>query len=96
MCIRDSAWTTGDQQADRYSLAKRVDEIRWRGSARGKRVILDLKNGDQLTLHLDSDNVVTHADGTGEATRDGRQGEDSIGSGSAKEVSESAQSRISG
>lgn len=54
------AWTNGDQQADRYSLAKQVDKISWaRNNATGSRMVsIDLKGGSDVTFKIDKDGKV--------------------------------------
>lgn len=60
------AWTTGEQQAERYDLSKQVDRIRWRtpdeasieeGAAR--RVLIDMVQArDSVALNVDANGVV--------------------------------------
>lgn len=47
------AWTTGDQQAERYNISKAVDDIRWRDAHRGKVVDINLSNEASYTALID-------------------------------------------
>lgn len=44
-------WTTGKQQADRYSLAKHVDSLSWEPYPRDTGVLRGYKNGQEILNH---------------------------------------------
>lgn len=51
------AWTTGEQQADRYDLSKQVDKIAWAKNDNGKFSITILKEGDIVDLPISTKNI---------------------------------------
>lgn len=52
------AWTTGDQQAERYDLSKQVNEIKWQVSDKAKRVTIET-SGSNLRFKLDEQGRAT-------------------------------------
>ena len=53
------AWTTGDQQAERYNIGNSVDDIE---KSDGK-IYIDLKDGSAITLTADRDGTITSSTG---------------------------------
>jgi hypothetical protein len=56
------AWTTGEMQADRYSLAKKVKDIAWGPRGRSEKQINVNHNGGMLKLTVDRDGIVNSLD----------------------------------
>ena len=63
------AWTTGEQQAERYNIGNTVNEIRWindayynspNGLEKTKEVILRLSGGDSLHLFVNTEGTIEH------------------------------------
>lgn len=52
------AWTTGEQQNERYDLSKSVDKITSTKTPHGKQIYVLLKNNDDFVLHVDNSGVV--------------------------------------
>lgn len=59
------AWTTGDQQADRYDLSKHVDEIEAyaRNDDGSRRIMLSLRDGGSTIFVTNKDGLITEAVG---------------------------------
>ena len=53
------AWTTGEQQAERYNIGKVVDDV----EKRDGKIYIDLKDGSAITLTTDRDGVITSSSG---------------------------------
>ena len=52
------AWTTGEQQADRYSLAKQVNSISVTPHENGRFVFIDMKGNYDVTLSVDKNGKI--------------------------------------
>lgn len=78
------AWTTGEQQADRYSLAKQVDKVSVELRDGGTRYIrLDMPSGDMNSMLVDDNGVVIK-----HAAWEGKPLEEIIGKEITKKVME--------
>lgn len=64
------AWTTGEQQNERYSLEKQVDRIQWNPweygpKGKGTRtVLIDMPNGEVYSMSVDSNGIVARSTST--------------------------------
>ncbi len=90
------AFINGEQSADRYSLAKTVNEVSWRVRRGNKNATVALKNGDDLTLHLTPEGVVNSVEGTGETTFVGKNMSDVVGKEVADRIQSSETGRLAG
>ncbi|RKZ80002.1 MAG: hypothetical protein DRQ35_03110, partial [Gammaproteobacteria bacterium] len=88
------AWTTGKQQADRYSLRKQVDKITVVGrtdAATGEKsrsVLISFPGGQALTLGVNNDGMVDNA-GASNDEMSGKSLDDIVGKEMAKKIMES-------
>ena len=61
------SWTTGKQQADRYSLSQQVDSIMWRINEGGEKVVTIYPKGKiDILCYVDDKGTITHASSAGE------------------------------
>lgn len=96
------AWTTGEQQADRYSLSKTVSSIRWspKPSEEGNKMIhiaVIGRHGMDSTIGLDvgKDGVVRDTT-SGNGALTGKKLEDVIGKAAAEKIMGSADGKLEG
>jgi len=91
------AWTTGAQQADRYSLAKQVDSIDWKPYANNTTLVdIKMPNQNPLQLQVGKDGKVTDARGPGFDTFRGKPLDEIIGKAAADHILGSAEGNLSG
>jgi len=59
------AWTTGEQQNERYDLSKQVEEVRWlRNADSGRRnVTIDPIAGDPISVYVGDNGVISDSEG---------------------------------
>lgn len=72
------SWTTGKQQADRYSLATKIDKITWKptpmsiveegivNTSNSHQIVLVLPNGNEIYLYAYKDGYIAAGTGEGE------------------------------
>ena len=80
------AFISGEQSKNRYKLSLKVSEISWRVRKSAKSATVSLKNGDDLTFHLDDAGIVQRVDGTGESTFDGKSLDQVVGKDVAAKI----------
>jgi hypothetical protein len=92
------AWANGEQNAQHYRLSRAAEEVSWQTRTKKgeKDVSVKLKNGEQLTFHLDSKNVVARTDGRDSARYKGTGIDAVIGKGLAEKVMSETEGRASG
>lgn len=62
------AWTTGEQQAERYDIGNVVKNIIHYDNADGKQIIVHLKDGDKMHLTVDADGKIVQGDNVAAGT----------------------------
>jgi hypothetical protein len=80
------AWTTGEQQAERYDLSKQVDKVGWslKDSAGKKRVEIYPKGHSAIVFDVTKDGIVETVRGQGDFER--KRIEDVIGKDIAEQI----------
>ena len=91
------AWTTGDQQNERYDLSKQVESISWKRSADGKLVTVSAPQGD-YGLIVNSDGIVhdTVDDGAFEDEVKGKRLDEVVGKDIADKIMSEESGDLSG
>lgn len=90
------AWTNGEQQAQRYSLSKSVEQIHWRVRRGEKQIHIDLLSGDGFTLITGQDGIVTRTEGVGIDPYAGKKVDEIIGKDIAKTIIQNESGSLSG
>jgi hypothetical protein len=94
------SWTTGEQQAARYNLAKQVDNIQWQSAVGGKKFITIKPKGDVMTIALDIDsngNVLkTQSPYNTYANWEGKNINEVIGKGVTEKIMASGSGKLEG
>ncbi len=81
------AWTTGEQQAERYSLEKQVDYIEVAPSDENKSVYLLAKDNTDIAFTVNAEGIVTESSDTGTNLGvDGKSLSDVVGKEMAKKI----------
>jgi hypothetical protein len=88
------AWTTGEQQAKRYSLEKEVEGIEWEKDAAGEwSVDVDTKQAGLINAAVSPDGVIVSSD---ESRLNGKPLEDFVGKEIAEKIMASEKGKLSG
>jgi hypothetical protein len=99
------AWTTGEQQNERYDLSKQVEEIGWKTQQSGgtdsrKAVQITPIDGPIMTLYVGNDGVVQDTEGgsiaLNEQIRDGKRLDEIIGKDVADKIMAEDSGNLSG
>lgn len=93
------AWTTGEQQADRYSLAEQVNSISVNPNENGRFVFIDMKGNYDVTLSVDDNGKVIEDKNNlqGQQSFTGKNLEDVVGKDMAQKIlSETKESKYEG
>ena len=80
------AWTTGDQQAERYGIGKVVSSVAYRRTEDGKRVRVNMRGGESLLFDIDVLGKVTEVHRDGGVVTKGMALSEIVGSDLAKQI----------
>ena len=91
------AWTNGDQQADRYSLAKQVSNINWSPLKNGRTHVGVNTNGGMVSFEVEDGRVVSERNAAaGELGIAGKGLDEVIGKAASEKILSSPEGRLEG
>ncbi|MCK9371240.1 hypothetical protein M0R04_15110 [Candidatus Dojkabacteria bacterium] len=81
------SWTTGEQQAARYNLAKYVDNILWTESLSGRRLVqINPVGSSMIELDINASGKILAVSQSGDASWIGKNLDEAIGKGIAEKI----------